>query len=345
MEQINVMISVLMPVFRPDANYLREAVESVLAQTYGDFELLLLCEGEFDEASNTYLESVTDPRVKRIAIPAKTGLPGSLNIGIEQAKGRYIARMDADDVACLDRFKKQIIYMESHPSIDILGGVVQVIGKKALLGSVFCKPMVRRVRMLFSNAGVIHPTVMFRRRIFDQLGLRYDTSRKGSEDYALWTAAIRKGANMDSLKDIVLNYRIHESQASVVLSEEIVAWDDEVRKDLWMCFNDWSKGQMDAILEFLKPIELSRKPRDYEKLLCRMIKRNERMHFADPKVFEKEILWQWFRQAVHQFRYGRNVDFLRATITRACLRPDHLGYIIMNYLAQFVENRRNDLSK
>lgn len=141
------------------------------------------------------------------------GLTKSLNIGLRHCDTDLIARMDSDDISCPDRFEKQIAFFEEHPEIDILGGAILEIDEDGT-------PLNERYYPLDSEGvccsihkanPIVHPTVMIRRKIFDN-GLRYDERYKTNQDLALWFDAIIAGYKFANLPDIVLHFR---RQASV----------------------------------------------------------------------------------------------------------------------------------
>lgn len=232
----DVIISVLMPVYKPNVEYLKIAIDSVLNQTFKAFELLLLyepCEGDGVERC---VADIGDSRIRIIYTPPKSGLPRSLNIGLQQAGGRYIARMDADDYSLPDRFQKQYEYLESHQEISVLGGWLKIMGTDRLIFNYNVTTEQRKVGLLFQNYGVGHPTAMFRRDFFEINNIRYNEQIRGSEDLYLWSDIVKTGGNIDSLQEVVLEYRVFESQASQRWAEEMIIWDEWAKINLWKAF-------------------------------------------------------------------------------------------------------------
>ena len=113
-----VSVSVLMPVYNTQAGFLAEAVESILNQTFGEFEFLIVDDCSTLKETTEYLNSLDDPRVKIIRNHENLGITKSLNIGIREAAGKYIARMDSDDISLPQRLEKQYAFMETHPDPD-----------------------------------------------------------------------------------------------------------------------------------------------------------------------------------------------------------------------------------
>src|SRR4051812_30773328 len=127
----NPKISVVMPVLNGE-KYLREATESILNQTFKDFEFIIINDGSTDRTEEI-IQSFADPRIVYIKNEKNVGLSRVFNQGIRAAQGTYIARMDADDISLLHRFEKELEYLENNPKIDIVGSAMMIIdaeGKK-----------------------------------------------------------------------------------------------------------------------------------------------------------------------------------------------------------------------
>jgi cellulose synthase/poly-beta-1,6-N-acetylglucosamine synthase-like glycosyltransferase len=207
------LISVVMSVFN-GAAFLAEAVESILNQSVRDFEFIIIDDGSTD-ASGSILESYrqSDSRV-RIYTQANQGLVYSLNRGCNLAQGRYIARMDADDVALDSRLGRQMDFMETHPHVALLGGAAEFIDRRGKALRIVRPPTEDRdIRAALLDTSVfLHPTTVFRRDVFVSLGGYRPITH--AEDYDLWLrfADCAQSAN---LKDVVLQYRLHPDQVSV----------------------------------------------------------------------------------------------------------------------------------
>ena len=126
MEQTPI-ISVIMPTYNTPVEMLSKAVDSVLGQTYRDFEFIIIDDYSTD-ASVEYLASLQDERVKVIRNPQNLGITKSLNVALSHAKGRYIARMDSDDICLPKRLEKQLAFMESHPEVIVCGTWIETFG-------------------------------------------------------------------------------------------------------------------------------------------------------------------------------------------------------------------------
>lgn len=220
--------SVLMSVYNGES-YLRRAIDSVLSQTYRDYEFIIVDDASTD-ATPRIIGSYRDPRVRVIRNEHNVGLTRSLNKAIYTATGKYIIRMDADDVSLLGRFEKQVRYMESHPQTGVCGSWMRLIG--AAGGYTVTMPTddaAIRCYLLF-NTYLAHPTVIIRRNLFDN-GLCYDATFDRAQDYELWSRAadVTRFANYP---EALLLYTTYESGRRRVHQEMQVESNMRVHKAL-----------------------------------------------------------------------------------------------------------------
>jgi len=208
------LVSVLMPAYNCEA-YVIEAVSSMLSQSFTDFELLVIDDGSTD-STRKLLESVHDPRLRLVSNERNIGLIGTLNRGLDMAAGRYIARMDADDVSAPERLEKQVQYLEAHPDVHVLGSMVNLINEHGkVFGAITGYPKDADVihRYLLRECCLIHPSVMFRKDTV--LGADgYSTSTRHAEDYDLWLR-LSDHHKIANLPDKLVSYRMHRNQVSI----------------------------------------------------------------------------------------------------------------------------------
>jgi len=203
-------VSVLMPVHNASA-YVAQAVESILKQTFTDFEFIIVNDASTDDTP-AILESYEDSRIRLIHNDDNQGVTQSLNLGLEIAQGKYIARMDADDISLPNRLDIQVKYLDAHPHIGVLGTNALFIDKHARIVN-DQKPHVQsslsidylRWALNWHNP-VLHPSVMFRKQILDAHHLTYDTNMQVAQDYALWLKLVEV-TDIVVLEDVLLHYR------------------------------------------------------------------------------------------------------------------------------------------
>lgn len=206
-----------MPVYNSEI-YLREAMDSILNQTYPDFEFIIIDDGSTD-CSPDIVRSYQDSRIRFYQNEQNMGVAATLNRGLELATGEYIARMDSDDISLQERFREQIEYLDAHPEIAVLATDVQTFGAKNFYSPTSKKNEQLRVDMLF-NCCLCHPAVMMRGSIIREEHLLYDTAYNKMEDYELWFR-ISERHNLGCLDKILFKYRIHSQQVTQNSSTDI----------------------------------------------------------------------------------------------------------------------------
>jgi len=228
-------ISVVMSTYNTPVPILKEAVESILHQTLTDFEFIIIDDGSTDDSRN-YLAALQDNRIRLIRNSENIGLTKSLNIGLRAAKGKYIARMDSDDISLPTRFEKQYDYMEHHPNVIMCGSRVSYIGNRKGTSSGKWRRKFEnmddyRVRLLFSNPGPHHPTFFMRHEMLKRHGIMYDENLRYAQDYGMNTVLCRYG-DVVTLDDPLVLYRIHDSQITTAKKEKQLQCDKLIMKGL-----------------------------------------------------------------------------------------------------------------
>ncbi len=224
-------ISIIMPVFNTAVSILHEAVVSIMNQTFQDFEFIIVDDGSSGECAE-YLVGLQDPRIRVIKNVKNVGISKSLNIGLRIARGKYIARMDSDDISFPNRLEKQYAYMEAHPNTIVCGTSVEVFGEKTgiwELGN--CDMKYYRVKMLFLNPGPVHPTAFFNRNLLLKNHLSYNESIHYAEDYYMWMEIVNFG-DIVILDDVLLRFRVHQDKVSVIHRKEQIESDQIIQKEL-----------------------------------------------------------------------------------------------------------------
>lgn len=202
-------ISVIFPVHNRE-EYLREALDSVLAQTFTNFELLIILDGS-PPGVEAIVNSYRDPRIRVIKFPHNFGVSAARNAGLRQARAPLIALMDSDDVAMPQRFARQYAHMQAHPAVTVCAsnGIKQLEdGRRGLMKFPETDGVIKS-RMLIVDAALHNPTTMFRASFIRQHGLAYDSNLPRDEDYRLFVEMMRLGAHFYGLQEELLLYRRH----------------------------------------------------------------------------------------------------------------------------------------
>lgn len=208
-------VTVLLPVYNGQ-NYLREAITSILGQTYTQFELLIINDASTD-ASEAVIRSFNDPRIRYIQNKKNIRLLATLNKGIELAQGEYVARMDQDDISLPQRLEKQVAFLQKNRRVAVAGGAAQLIdarGKKSQTIHPPTSPHAIKWSLYFS-CPLAHPTVMMRRSVIQNLGAYTspdipNRTQQPSEDYDLWRR-VSDHHDLANLTDTLVYLRKHDT--------------------------------------------------------------------------------------------------------------------------------------
>lgn len=205
-------VSVIMPAYNA-GKYIREAINSILSQTFSDFEFIILNDCSTDSTEEIIL-SYHDPRIVYVKNEKNLGVAATLNRGLEMARGEYIARMDADDISLPERFAKQVAYMDEHQGVAVCGCAINLFTDNKIgdIRKFPSNPVRAQLQLLFSPC-IAHPSAVLRRQALDEHNLHYNLSFEGTEDYALWWE-IGKYGTLVALSDCLLFYRVHPQQVS-----------------------------------------------------------------------------------------------------------------------------------
>jgi len=204
-------VTVLMPIYNA-GKFLREAVDSILKQSFSDFEFLIIDDGSTD-GSQSIIRSYDDSRIRFVQNERNLGVARTLNKGFTLAQGQYVARMDADDISLPYRLEKQVHFMEENPEVGVSGTWIRLFGDQPrVVGRCPVGAPVVKSYLLFDNP-MFHPSVILGRAMIEKHGLRYDPLFKRTEDFELWSRASEFFA-MDNLPEVLLHFRVHGSSVT-----------------------------------------------------------------------------------------------------------------------------------
>lgn len=316
-----------MPVYNADL-FVREAIESILSQTWSDFEFLIINDGSTD-SSRKIISSFNDPRIRLIDNPSNMGLTKSLNKGLKLAKGEYIARQDADDISYPKRLERQVQFLDTNSDVALLGTQALAINEKGrphqtnFLRIPVGMPAIRWY-LMFQNA-FVHSSVMFRRSIvWEKLG-GYDESFERAQDYELWSR-IARSFKVENLPDILLYHRFEYGSTVSRLSLPIPAEEDIASNNLQVFLK-----YPDAPAEWAHYINhLRRKDRfdlntDWEhvaKMFDRIYKRYVQLHpeARFDQTIQAHLAYNLFWLAYYSAPHNRRISF-RAYLQARKLNP------------------------
>ena len=209
--ELSPKISVIMPVYNTAEKDFKEAIESILNQDFSDFELIII-----DDCSKDYIRNIVegynDKRIIYLRNEKNLGLVGTPNRALKIAKGKYIARMDSDDISNPQRLRVQFDYMENNPQTDILGSSFIKIPKNEIINFPIDNEKIKYT-MIFSHNCICHSTAIIRKSTMDKYGIKYDEQNDVCEDYGLWLKHIEE-LTYHNLQDVLVKYRWYLSNTS-----------------------------------------------------------------------------------------------------------------------------------
>ncbi|MFM7684234.1 MAG: glycosyltransferase family 2 protein [Bacteroidota bacterium] len=222
---MTVLVSVVMPVFNSE-KYLHEAIDSILNQSFENFEFLIINDGSTD-SSESIIKSFSDKRIKYYAFEENVGYLKCLNFGIQNALGKYIARMDSDDISLPNRFSYQVDYMENNQEIGVCGTFIQYFGDE----SGFWRPPIKSEAIkagLINGSTISHPASMIRASVLFENKIEYSKEYYLAEDYYLWYQ-LSSLTEFYNIPEVLLRYRINDKQVSTVFESKQTYLKQEIR--------------------------------------------------------------------------------------------------------------------
>lgn len=288
------LISVIMSTYN-DELYIEKSLESILHQTVRDFELII-----FDDCSSdgtvAKIREYEDARIHLICNEENCGLTKNLNKGLRIAKGRYIARMDGDDISELTRFEKQLAFLEKHPEVYLISCHAQNFGESNLVNRIKGNSDELQCRMLIRPV-FAHPGFMMRRELIDE-GFLYDESFRTAQDYE-FAVRVAKEHAIGMVPEILLYYRVHKKQISNTACGNQITNADRVRQlqlqklqvtlseEEQKVYNDWAyERQPSGVDEFIAA----------SKLMQQLVQANDKQGIYPDIVLEKtlkRLLYTW----------------------------------------------------
>lgn len=279
-------ISVVMSVYNGE-KYLSEAIESILCQTYKDFEFIIINDGSTDK-SLSIIEKYKAQDERIVIIDRKNkGLIASLNEGIDKARGKYIARMDADDISLPERFDEELKVMESDKEIVVCGSWINVFSenKKNKIKKYFVEDKKIKANLLMSCC-FAHPSVMIRKDAFIDNNIWYDKNYTHAEDYHLWTQLAKIG-KFYNIPKALLKYRFLETSITRIADKN-----ESQRKEVYT----------NIFCETLKLINYERTNREIE--INTIISHKDRMKVNKLNLNELQVYFERIVHANHKVNFA-----------------------------------------
>lgn len=207
----NPRVSVLVPLYNTQEQHLREAVESILNQSFPDFELLLLNDSPSNARLGEIVAEYRDPRIRYMVNERNMGITPSRNKLLKLARGEYIAIMDHDDFSVRERFERQVAYLDTHPEVGVVGSWVEEFPVRKFIQRPVEDHDIRL--MLMYGCAVFHSAAMVRRSVLEAAGVQYEEDFSPAEDYALWVR-LMPHTRFHNIPEVLFKYRMHEGNTT-----------------------------------------------------------------------------------------------------------------------------------
>lgn len=211
-------VSVLTPVFRTNHVYLKSMIESMLAQSFDDFEFLILNDSPDDKTLRPIIESYSDRRIRYLENEKNCGISVSRNRLIQEANGEYLAVLDHDDICLSSRLAKQVEYLDAHPEVGIVSGFVEVMSTGRVNSKRYPENNLAIKRRLLEENCVAHSAMMIRKSVLESTGVRYEAEFSPAEDYGL-CVALMSYTLFHNLQEPLIRYRDHEGNTTNAMAD------------------------------------------------------------------------------------------------------------------------------
>lgn len=287
-------ISILMPVYN-NGDYVAEAIESMLGQTFSDFELIVLDDCSTDH-SQLVIESFKDKRIVYHRNEKNIGLANNLNVGLDLARGEFIARMDGDDISLPERLQTQLDFLDKHPDIDLCSCGLEKFGKETGTWIRESDPEQVKITMMFYSP-VLHASSVWRRTSFEKHGLRYRQEAFPAEDYDLWARAVFH-CKLVNIPDVLYRYRIHGIQVTKT-DDRVEVRDRQIRLEyLKKALPELKENDVKDFVEFFH--NKNSEPQNFVNIYKNIIAANNKNGFFDAHLLNKRFERIFFSMCQHE---------------------------------------------
>lgn len=238
-----VKVSVLVPFYNSEA-YIRQCINSILNQTFTDFELVLLNDGSTDK-SEEIVQSYNDKRIKYYKNERNLGIPISHNKLMDLAQGEYLALVDSDNICLPERLQKQVEFLDNHPDVTVVGSwgelfnnfpavtLLQKIKKNFInLGWVWCQPAEVTLEETLRGNTCMHSSMMIRHQDFKNKNIRYNPDFDVAEDYDLLRQILVSGLKICNIQEVLFKYHLYGGNISITKKERMKKADIQVKVDI-----------------------------------------------------------------------------------------------------------------
>lgn len=315
MVENNCLVSIIMPAYNA-SDYIQEAINSIIAQTFTDWELIIIDDGSTDTTAEIIKKNIKKEHRIKYFYQQNEKQSKARNLGISHAHGVYIAFLDADDICFPERFAKQVAFLEANHDIVVCGSWFSIIGSDRIIKLPEHHEAIK-LALLKGNC-IAHSSVMARKKILDEFSVVFEGSKEPAEDYDLWVRLVLKG-KLHNLQEVLLDYRTHSNQLSKkqnikqkqsaletkqslfsfleleLLSDERLVLNKVINNGEGICFNDigvFQKLQKKLLVSntrnFFEPMGFKKEMLDLEKIISHS-------YFLKRNSFTPKIYFEYFK--------------------------------------------------
>lgn len=283
-------ISVIMPIYNTKPTHLKAAIESILTQSYTNFEFLILNDSPENKDIKNIVKSYNDPRVKYMENKKNLGIAQSYNHLLESANAPYIAMMNHDDIAQKTRLEKELTYLSDCPQTGLIGTAYKKFGEIKRIKTIYPPTHEDEIRaLLLFKSPIHHPTIMFRRDIIVAHNIRYNEKYISLNDRQFYYEMSKK-TKLANLNEVLYKYRFHKEMTSKI-HKSAIKNEQRPFHELWFKDNNLtlSKEEMEIFNEYATngrcKIKNFNTIKNIHAILEYLVKENETKHFAPQKEF------------------------------------------------------------
>lgn len=340
------LVTVFIPLYNCEA-FIRDALESVINQTYSNLEILIIDDGSTDSSAEM-VKAYTDSRIRLIQNNSNKGIPFTRNVGLQEANGKYLAIMDADDSAYLTRIEKQVDYMENSPDIDAIGTYYEIVGGKfdKVMKPKHISSDEIKAGLLFLNR-ISNPTSFIRLDTMKKYALRYNPMYFVAQDYDMWVQLSKVG-KLAILPEVLLTYRTghtnitKKSKAGKTIQRKKI--NDSIHRSILNFYNfDLTEGEIEIFNEFFNDNYQSGINNgtldELPELLIKMA-----VHNRHHKLFDEDLFLEIMRDTVLVVLNRRKINLRRkfriynevCKVKSIRLITRDLGYMVPKHIYNFL---------